>query len=497
MHRFIFSLSYLVGCILFCTITPAQSQGSTSQPNPTSSPQKVDNGRFSIYVNQDTTPYEDQTPFRKESAAFEKELFVAPKKDLPYVYSNHVKSSTFMGNPVLINLGNGASETPKNADDISALKDTLSALVESKEKLLELNPTSSDAQRLIDLANDHLKSAVLNKRPNTNGSPNKYLLVFNYNIPALKRGWPLSHNYSAVMMTAHIWVREALETAGLRERPVAKVFTTPTKSSNLKEILKSAKWSVDEVKESLGVTPNEKALNTIVDLNSPRYRSTPVFETVKQVLESSVPSKEPTPEAVIDKTVIGPVNTISIYPTSQILTANLVNTRSLALSGSGGYAGANASVTYTTATEETYSKTLPKLVGQADPYGHVQWICYPAKSQQIAFGNRSGFVVFTMPQERKTQDANAKSKKLELILDARLTYKLKGLDSLGGEITRVERLTMPLENAMSDPDQISMFLRTTGRTLPVEDEIQLQRLVFDKDPASLLKSSDSKKSEDK
>lgn len=456
----------------------ATQQENSSSPAPLPSSANK-NGRFSLYL-RDLKDKSAESSTGKEIRLFG-EAIKEERKDFPSVYNNHLNANTFMGNPVLIDLGDGTQFPAAQTDEIEGLKSTVTQLSDAKTalKALGFSDTDDEINKLKNLAANSLSAEIFSTQKAKSFIPHKYLLVFNYNIPALKRGWPLQHNYSAVVLDAHLYVTDKDDLVGSKK--VSKIYTVKSVSPTVREMLSTANLNQKTVETNYEGKLTPKLFSSKVDLKSAIRKKMTIDQVIQEKIQDEKSSDE---KSSVSIDYPSPVNIVSIYPTSQILSASLVNSRSLALSGSGGYMGANVSATYTTSVQESYMKSLPKLVGAADSYGHIQWICYPAKAQQISFGNHSGFVVFTIPgAETVTKASNFK-----LTMDVRLAYKLKGIDSLRGEVARVERLTIPLNMAVDDSRSIEMFSRTYGRTLPVEDEIQLQRLLRYKDPSSLLKS---------
>lgn len=376
----------------------------------------------------------------KEVRKFDLDLCKSESTKSQHIYDDTLDPNYFIGIPYIVDLGTGYDGPPDRADALNSLSTSLSTIADTKKTLTELKLQDSGRQktaldRLDALALEQAEAAAFNTESSGSGIPNKYLLALNYNIPALRRGWPLGHNYDAVVLSAHIFIRKPDETNQNNSKSDAVSNTAENKE----------KWRN----------------------NSARFRSDECIS--KTTAESDEPENR-----------FGKINVMSIYPTTQVLTANLVNSRSLALQASGGYMGASGSVTYTMASQETYDENLPKLIGEADSEGHVQWVCYPAKKQEIAFGNRTAFIIFTLPTNAAPIDS--------IQIDTSLEYRMKGIDYLHGPVRRVQRIQLPLEQAIRGERSIAMFLRTFGRSLPVEDEMQLQRFLLAADPADLFKS---------
>ncbi|MBS1955177.1 MAG: hypothetical protein JST89_13400 [Cyanobacteria bacterium SZAS-4] len=99
------------------------------------------------------------------------------------------------------------------------------------------------------------------------------------------------------------------------------------------------------------------------------------------------------------------VKILSIYPTSVYLSPNFDDTQTLDIQAKPEYSGfAGGSVDWKHTQEWKYIYNLPTVSGIATRSGSASWTYYPAKKQQIMFGNKTTYVLFAV---RKLEKASS------------------------------------------------------------------------------------------
>jgi len=408
------------------------------------------------------TPETDEIRARNlenEDAQFALEMEPCNTGHKSIVIEDFIKPGRFMGYPVLIKLGDGLDDAPSISALTSDLKQTVSDLTSIQSSVKTAFGHATE-QPIIDVVNEQIKQSLAHcqkeQRSESNTDiPVKYLLVFNYNIPALTKGLFLGHDYRSVRVSANIFLR------------------TSTLPSETQQLLSAPNPSPPGVP---GYTTPYMYLGDLRDNSLPS--------------SASMPS---TPSSAVEN--YWPVRIGSIYPTYDELTADMVNQRTLTLQAQPEWAGVGAgSITYSQMHQESYQQKLPTVVGMAEPFGRVQWIYYPAKSQQIAFGNKTAFAILYVPRKLSETINQTKPPTVGVQMDVKMEYQLKGLDF--GKVARMQRLYISLANAVDGRKRIDMVRRTYGRLLPVSDEMQLERILLNKDPADIFnsqKASDTNK----
>jgi hypothetical protein len=119
--------------------------------------------------------------------------------------------------------------------------------------------------------------------------------------------------------------------------------------------------------------------------------------------------------------------------------------------------------------------------------GEAQWTFYPAKFQQIGFGSQTAYAVILV------QDAHPNDL---LQMDLALDYEYKAFKIPLGKNREYESICCKLSDALYKPAEIDEFRRMYLRSISLEDQAQIERLLSLKDPATASKAS-SDKSDDK
>jgi hypothetical protein len=367
------------------------------------------------------------------------------------VFEDFITAGRFMGPVNLIKLGDGQDSAAPIGDLTGQLKTTISDL-SSVQKDFSGAFNSPSAAEISELAESQISQTVTKCKDEQNittdlNVPIKYLLVFSYNLPALKKGLLAGHNYREVRICADVFLR------------------TDVSPEVLSPLL-------DYSKSDIQGTPREGGhdmmlLNTMISEARPNSNGSASTNESKGL------------------PYYWPVNIGAIYPTYSELSADMVNQRTLTLQAQPEWAGVGAgSITYSRMHQESYQQTLPTVVGMAEPSGKLQWIYYPAKSQQIAFGNNTAYAVLNLPRKLVETVDHKPPPHVGVQLNMKLEYYLKGIDF--GKVTRMQQLYVDLADAVQGRKRIEMFARSYGRLLPISDQMQLERLLHDSDPADLF-----------
>lgn len=174
------------------------------------------------------------------------------------------------------------------------------------------------------------------------------------------------------------------------------------------------------------------------------------------------------------------INLVSIYPTSELLKADLDDSKTFEAQVEGSWGGATAGhAKYSQTRDWKYAVNFPRVVGLGTADGTMQWVYYPAKAQEITFGNKTAFALFTVPSDLSASGV--------LQLNALLEYHMRLLKvGTTPTSTRMVSLYTPLNAALHRKKDIDNFARMFGRTLPPSDEKELQRLLRTTDDSTTI-----------
>lgn len=403
---------YIPVLLVLTILTPGLAAAQSEEPTSATTQPSEKTGRFFESLNQAESVKMGTSPLtgrivddslQIEDSNFQKLKAKQKDHNQTRIYDDLVKSNSFMGNPVLIRLDPPDEEVAlKNQ---RRLRDELGTLVSGDKPTAKQfegglkDITNADRQYYGYLARE-LKQAqrdfsdsqqdTLVKREH---ETSKYLLVLNYNIPAVRTGL-FGQNFRIVRVGVHAFLR-----------------------------------------------------------NQQENQSSSDYERI---------------------------NLVSIYPTSELLKADLDDSKTFEAQVEGSWGGATAGhAKYSQTRDWKYAVNFPRVVGLGTADGTMQWVYYPAKAQEITFGNKTAFALFTVPSDLSASGV--------LQLNALLEYRMRLLKvGTTPTSTRMVSLYTPLNAALHRKKDIDNFARMFGRTLPPSDEKELQRLLRTTDDSTTI-----------
>lgn len=107
---------------------------------------------------------------------------------------------------------------------------------------------------------------------------------------------------------------------------------------------------------------------------------------------------KPEIQAAVGANAIWPVRVISIYPVNEVLTVSREDTNQFEAQFKPEFqGGAAGSLTYTKTLKDNFAFDLPKVIGTGTSAGTVSWTYYPAKAQPLMLGSKTTMAIIGVP----------------------------------------------------------------------------------------------------